>query len=49
MFALMESKYDLRLLGTCRANRKGFDYEQLLLYQKYEIGTLKNWLINVLE
>ena len=37
----MERNYNLRSLGTCRSNKKAFDYEQLLLDQKFNRGTFK--------
>ena len=30
-YALMEINYNMSAVGTCRANRKGFDLEQVIL------------------
>ena len=41
LFSLIWIKYNLRGMGTCRANRKVFDSEQLLLDKKIDRVTLK--------
>ena len=41
LFVLMENNYNLRVVGTCRANRKGFYSEQLLLDKNCDRITFK--------
>ena len=41
LLALMETTYNMRGCGTCRANRKGFDSDQQKLSSSCERGTFK--------
>ena len=48
IFALMESKYNLRVMGTFRFNRKIFDSEKILLDNIFDKVTLKRLVENCL-
>ena len=41
LFALMQTNYNVRGVGTCKANRKGFDSKALEIDNKSDRGTFK--------
>ena len=44
---MMEINYNMRTVGTCRYNRKGFDSKKLLQDKKCDRGTFKILVKNV--
>ena len=45
LFELMERSYNMRGVGTCRSNRKGFYYEHLLM-NKHVIEEYSKFLVD---